>query len=66
MSKKTEDVSPAKVQESVYTVRELADNYRAFGASKEIVTVALRLAGQGAFTFSEAKKIVEKFSSKEV
>lgn len=58
--------SSKKAQESVYTARELADNYRAFGASKEIVTVALRLAGKETATFSEARKIIEKFSTKEV
>lgn len=63
---KTAEVSPARKQESVYTARELADNYRAFEASKEIVIVALRLAGKETFTFSEAKKIIEKFSTKEV
>lgn len=65
-STKPAGVSPAKKPESVYTVRELTDNYRTFKASKEIVIVALRLAGKEAFTFSEAKKIIDTFSTKEV
>ena len=65
-TKKAEQASPAPKPESVYTARELADNYRAFGASKEIVIVALRLAGKETATFSEAQKIIEKFRTKEV
>ncbi len=52
--------------ESVYTAAELADNYKAFGTRREIVVVALRLAGKKSATFAEAKTIVDKFKNKEV
>ena len=52
--------------ESVYTAQELADNHKAFGTYREIVVVALRLAGKESATFSEAKAIIEKFKNKEV
>lgn len=52
--------------ESVYTARELAENHNAFGVPKELVTVALRVAGKDSITFPEAKRIVEVFSKKEV
>lgn len=61
----TEVVTPA-ASESVYTAEELAKNYKAFNTSYEIVTIALRLAGKKAATFSEAKKIIDKFKTKEV
>lgn len=51
---------------SVYTVEELADNYRAFNTYREIVSVALRQAGKKTYTLAEAKAIVEKFKNKEV
>ena len=53
-------------QESVYTAAELADNYKVFGTFREIVVVALRIAGKETATFSEAKKIIDKFKNKEV
>ena len=56
----------AGVAESVYTAEELAANHKAFNASFEIVTVALRMAGKKSATFSEAKAIIEKFKNKEV
>lgn len=56
---------PAK-QESVYTASELAENHKVFGTHREIVAVALRLAGKETATFSEAKSIIEKFKNKEV
>lgn len=52
--------------ESVYTVKELADNHKVFGTYREIVVVALRKAGKETFTFAEAKDIIEKFKNKEV
>ena len=54
------------VNESVYTAAELADNHKFFNTSREIVTIALRLAGKEAATITEAKKIIEKFKTKEV
>lgn len=52
--------------ESVYTAEELANNHKALGTSYEIAAVALRLAGKKAATFTEAKKIIDKFKTKEV
>lgn len=56
----------APVRESVYTASELADNYKVFGTYREIVVVALRMAGKETATFSEAKNIIERFKNKEV
>ena len=52
--------------ESVYTAAYLAENHRAFKAPREIVVVALRLAGKENATFAEAKTIIERFKNKEV
>ena len=54
------------VVESVYTAAELANNHKIFNTSREIVVVALQLAGKNAATFAEAKNIIEKFKNKEV
>lgn len=51
---------------SVYTAEELANNHKAFGTYREIVVVALRLAGKKTATFAEAKQIIDKFKNKEV
>lgn len=61
-----EVTTKAPEQESVYTASELADNYKVFGTYREIVVVALRLAGKKTATLSEAKNIIEKFKNKEV
>lgn len=53
-------------RESVYTADQLIANFKAFKTSKEIVTVALRLAGKKTATFPEAKRIIETFKNKEV
>lgn len=58
--------APKQEAESMYSSQELAANHKAFGVPKEIVTVALRLAGKETASFSEAKRIVEAFSKKEV
>lgn len=58
--------SPKTPVESVYTAEELIANFKAFKTSKEIVVVALRLAGKKTATFAEAKTIIEKFKNKEV
>lgn len=55
-----------KVSESIYTAEELAAAHEAFGTYREIVAVALRLAGVKTATFDEAKKIVDAFKAKEV
>lgn len=52
--------------ESVYTAEELANNHKIFNTYREIVEVALRLAGKDKATVAEAKTIVEKFKNKEV
>lgn len=59
--------APAPAQaESIYTVDDLVRNYRAFGTYREIVAVALRIAGIKTATFAEAQKIVDNFKNKEV
>lgn len=60
------EVKVAAPVASVYTASELADNYKAFKTSREIVVVALRLAGKKTATFAEAEKIIERFKNKEV
>lgn len=66
----TVEEAPAVVetppQESVYTVAELAENYKVFGTFREIVVVALRKAGVETATFTEAKRIIQNFKNKEV
>ena len=54
------------VNASVYTAEELTENYKVFKTSREIVEVALRIAGKKTATFQEAKAIIEKFKNKEV
>lgn len=58
--------TPASVNESVYTAAELIENHKVFNTSREIVEVALRIAGKKTATFTEAKTIIEKFKNKEV
>lgn len=60
------EIKAAAPVASVYTASELADNYKAFKTSREIVVVALRLAGKKTATFAEAEKIIERFKNKEV
>lgn len=57
---------PADPTESVYTAEELAANYKVFNTSREIVVVALRIAGIKVTTFEGAKKIINEFKNKEV
>lgn len=59
-------VTRARVNESIYSAEELAENHKAFKTSYEIVSVALRKAGKKEATFSEAKQIIENFKNKEV
>lgn len=61
-----EKAAPSGVNESVYTFEELTANYKVFNTSREIVEVALRIAGKKSATFTEAKAIIEKFKNKEV
>lgn len=51
---------------SVYSAEELANNHKVFNTSREIVVVALRLAGKEKATVAEATTIIEKFKNKEV
>ena len=60
------EVKAAAPTESVYTAEELANNHKTFNTYREIVVVALRLAGKETATFAEAKTIIEKFKNKEV
>ena len=53
-----------RASESVYTAKELADNHKVFGTYREIVVVALRVAGKETATFSEAKSIIENFKTR--
>lgn len=52
-------------KESVYTAEELVANHKAFQTTKEIVAVALRLAGKKTATFTEAKQLIDDFKGKE-
>lgn len=52
--------------ECVYTADELVKNHRTFKTSREIVVVALRLAGKKEATLSEARKIIDNFKNREV
>lgn len=67
-TKKESAIETAAVREadSTYTVEELTANHKVFHTSREIVAVALRLAGKKTATFQEAKAIIEKFKNKEV
>ena len=58
--------APDSVNESVYSAAELIDNHKVFNTSREIVEVALRLAGKKTATFTEAKAVIDKFKNKEV
>lgn len=65
------ETAPAKVKaapatESVYSAAELAENHKVFKTSREIVEIALRMAGKNTATLAEAKAIIEKFKNKEV
>lgn len=60
---KTTKAAPA---ESVYPAAELANNSKLFGTSREIVVVALRLAGKESATITEAKAIIDKFKNQKV
>ena len=65
MTRKTEvaaeqTAAPAK-NEAVYTAEELVAGHKAFGASPEIVKVALMTAGIDKATKAQAVKVVEEF-----
>lgn len=63
---KTKAPAEPSVNESVYTAAELIANHKFFNTSREIVEVALRVAGKNAATVAEAKAIIDKFRNKEV
>ena len=63
---KTKSAEAPRVNESVYTAAELIDNHKIFNTSREIVEVALQIAGKRAATFTEAKTIIDNFRNKEV
>ena len=65
MTRKTEaaaeqTAAPAK-NEAVYTAGELVAGHKVFGASPEIVKVALMTAGLDKATKAQAAQVVEKF-----
>ena len=65
MTRKTEvaaeqTAAPAK-NEAVYTAEELVAGHKAFGASPEIVKVALMTAGIDKATKALAAKVVDEF-----
>lgn len=65
MTRKTEAAAeqaaaPAK-NEAVYTAEELVAGHKAFGASPEIVKVALMTAGLDKATKAQAAKVVGEF-----
>ena len=66
-AKSSEQAAEAAVEESLYTVAELAAAAQAvFHTNSDIVTAALRMAGVKKATQKEAAKIVEAFRKKEV
>ena len=65
-SNKTKARKADAFRASVYSAAELADNHKLFKTSREIVEVALRVAGKKTATLSEAKAIIDKFKNKEV
>lgn len=65
-SSKAKSPAEPRVNESVYTAAELIENHKVFNTSREIVEVALRVAGKSTATVAEAKAIIDKFRNKEV
>jgi hypothetical protein len=72
-TKRNAEVEEASVQktpqeqESVYTAEQLAGAHDSvFGVRREIVVVALRIAGKKEATVTEARTIIENFKNKEV
>lgn len=61
-----EAAGPERTGESVYTLAQLVQGHRSLNAPRELVSVALRLAGKESFTLSQAREIVNKFKDKEV
>lgn len=55
-----------KRPEIAYTAEELANAYKTFQTSYEIVKTALRVAKKDRATIAEAKEIIETFKNKEV
>lgn len=60
------ETAAVKEPESVYTAADLIEGHKAFGVSREIVVVALKLAKKESATFAEAKVIIDKFKNREV
>lgn len=57
---------PGQAGENVYTLAQLVQGHRSLNAPRELVSVALRLAGKESFTLSQAREIVNRFKDKEV
>ena len=60
------EVAKAAPAESVYSAAELIANYHLFSVNRDIVVLALRKDGKNAYTFAQAKAIIDKFKTKEV
>lgn len=66
MAKKEEATALKYPQEQVYTAEQLTEACHIFGVRREIVVVALRLAGKKTATVTEARTIIDDFKNKEV
>lgn len=66
MAKKEEATVKKYPQEQEYTAEQLTEACHIFGVRREIVVVALRLAGKKTATVTEARIIIDDFKNKEV
>lgn len=57
---------PPGLHEGLYTIEELADACAVFTTYREIVLVALKLAGKNEATLQEAKQLIHAFQNQEV
>jgi hypothetical protein len=65
--KRTEQEIPAVVDESIYSIDEIAAVPTAVGSnSPDIVRAALKLGGRENYSIEQAKALVNNFSKKEV
>lgn len=62
----TTETQEPKTEESVYSIDQLINGYKAFRCNRDLVVVALKLNGKDTMTFSEAERIIEDFKNKEV
>lgn len=64
--KSAESAALKKVEEPMYTVRELAAASARFGVRPECVTAAMQFNHMQSATLNEAKRIIESFMKREV